>query len=394
MEMIDVSCRAVSKRYILRGANTRRQEFWALRDVSFDVVRGEALGIIGANGAGKSTLFKLLASITAPTAGEIVLRGRLSALLEVGSGFHPELTGRENVYLSGAILGMKRDEIRARFDQIVAFAGVGTFIDTPVKWYSSGMYVRLGFSISAHLNPDILLLDEVLAVGDAAFQEQCLARIRELRRDGTTALFISHDLAAVEQLCERAVLLHRGEILKAGPVTDVVSEYRRLAAIHEEPTIPAPVRSGRLRLTGISFVDPPTTTAARLRTGDPLTLRVTYHADEAVTDAVVEVFFYSADGKVLVCQQTTAIADPSLILPPGDGAFEFAFDECPLQPGPHTVAASCRQLASQELLSWLVGPLLDVRAGKMVRGYFYAPHRWRHVTDATAATSPSRVSSA
>jgi lipopolysaccharide transport system ATP-binding protein len=171
--MIDLSVRGVSKQYRVRDGGVRAaRDFWALRGVSFDVQRGEALGVIGPNGAGKSTLLKLLAGITAPTAGEIVMRGRLSALIEVGSGFHPELTGRENVYLNGAILGMRRREIAAKFDRIIEFAGVGPFVDMPVKWYSSGMFVRLGFSIAAHLDPDILLVDEVLAVGDAMFQQQ------------------------------------------------------------------------------------------------------------------------------------------------------------------------------------------------------------------------------
>src|SRR5918992_1380165 len=192
--MIDVSCRGVSKRYTIHNAPRGRAEFWALRDVSFDVQRGEAIGVIGANGAGKSTLLKVLASITAPTTGEIIIRGRLSALIEVGSGFHPELTGRENVFLCGAILGMRRREIDAKLDSIAEFAGLRPFLDVPVKRYSSGMYVRLGFSIAAHLEPDILLLDEVLAVGDAAFQAKCLQRITELKKGGTTMLFISHDL--------------------------------------------------------------------------------------------------------------------------------------------------------------------------------------------------------
>ena len=186
--MIDVRSDHVSKQYAPRAAGQSGPEaFWALRDLSFDVIRGEAFGVIGPNGAGKSTLLKLLAGITTPTSGRIEIRGRLSALIEIGSGFHQELSGRENVYLSGSILGMRRREIAAKFDQIVEFAGVAPFIDMPVKWYSSGMYVRLGFSIAAHLDPDILLIDEVLAVGDAVFQERCLARIQALRRSGTTA---------------------------------------------------------------------------------------------------------------------------------------------------------------------------------------------------------------
>src|SRR5689334_5348909 len=198
--MIDLRFSQVSKQYrirqeraaggpllprALRLLRRRSGAFWALRDVSFDVRRGEALGIIGPNGAGKSTVLKLLSKITAPTAGEIMIRGKLSALIEVGSGFHPELTGRENVYLSGSILGMRRREITRQLDSIVDFAEIRQFIDTPVKHYSSGMYVRLGFSISAHLHPDILLLDEVLAVGDAAFQSKCFRRITELRQSGT-----------------------------------------------------------------------------------------------------------------------------------------------------------------------------------------------------------------
>src|SRR5919206_1977730 len=199
--MLDLEVNQVSKKYLIRtsaadAANgrgsgwrnlfRRRSDFWALRNVSFGVERGEALGIIGHNGAGKSTILKLLSSITAPTSGEITINGRLSALIEVGSGFHPELTGRENIYLNGSILGMRRREIAKKLDSIVEFAGVRQFIDTPVKRYSSGMYARLGFSIAAHLDPDILLLDEVLAVGDASFQAKCLQRIGELKRMGTT----------------------------------------------------------------------------------------------------------------------------------------------------------------------------------------------------------------
>lgn len=227
--MIDLKFNKVSKRYrvrkqlaqdasshpIIRKIQSLRrpaQDFWAVRNVSFEVERGESLGIIGHNGAGKSTILKLLANITAPTGGEIVINGRLSALIEVGSGFHPELTGRENIYLNGSILGMRRREISEKLDSIVDFAGVRQFLDTPVKRFSSGMYVRLGFSIAAHLNPDILLLDEVLAVGDAAFQAKCLQRINELKEAGITIVFISHDLGAVERVCDRVLLMQRGKL--------------------------------------------------------------------------------------------------------------------------------------------------------------------------------------
>jgi lipopolysaccharide transport system ATP-binding protein len=215
----------------LRRLRRRSEEFWAVRDVSFQVARGESLGIIGHNGAGKSTILKLLANITSPSAGEIKISGRLSALIEVGSGFHPELSGRENVYLSGSIMGMRRREIDAKLDSIVEFAGVRQFIDTPVKRYSSGMYVRLGFAIAAHLDPEILLLDEVLAVGDAAFQSKCMQRIKELEAGGTTIVFISHDLTAVERLCQRVILMRHGQIVLEGRPRDVIKEYHQAAAV-------------------------------------------------------------------------------------------------------------------------------------------------------------------
>jgi lipopolysaccharide transport system ATP-binding protein len=208
-----------------REAEQPRKEFWALKDVSFDVKRGEVLGIIGRNGAGKSTLLKLLCRITTPDTGRIELDGRVGALLEVGTGFHPELTGRENIYLNGSILGMSRRDIDRKFDEIVAFSGVETFLDTPVKRYSSGMRVRLGFAVAAHLEPEILVIDEVLAVGDAEFQRKCLGRMNEVAGEGRTVLFVSHQMEAIQSLCTRAIWLQDGTVALTGSVADVVKGY-------------------------------------------------------------------------------------------------------------------------------------------------------------------------
>jgi lipopolysaccharide transport system ATP-binding protein len=204
----------------------KKEEFWALRDVSFSINKGEVVGVIGSNGAGKSTLLKILSQITPPTEGEVILRGRVGSLLEVGTGFHPELTGRENIFLNGAILGMKKKEIEKKFDDIVEFAGIEKFLDTPVKHYSSGMYVRLAFSVAAHMEPDILLVDEVLAVGDAEFQKKCLGKMDEItRKDGRTIMFVSHNMGAISELCSRCLLLEKGKIVKSGTPAEVIGFY-------------------------------------------------------------------------------------------------------------------------------------------------------------------------
>lgn len=210
----------------LATGTEKREEFWALKDVNFTVQAGEVVGIIGANGAGKSTLLKVLSQITPPTEGEINIHGRVGSLLEVGTGFHPELTGRENIFLNGAILGMKRAEIAERFDKIVAFAGIEKFLDTPVKHYSSGMYVRLAFSVAAHMEPDVLIVDEVLAVGDSEFQKKCLGKMSEIRsKEHRTILFVSHNMNAIRQICNRAILLEKGRIIDIGEVNKVVDKY-------------------------------------------------------------------------------------------------------------------------------------------------------------------------
>jgi lipopolysaccharide transport system ATP-binding protein len=276
-----IEARGLAKRYRLGrlGATSLRQEaerlfgprsgdspeeFWALRDVSFEVGRGEVLGVIGRNGAGKSTLLKLLSRVTAPTTGEIRLRGRVASLLEVGAGFHPELTGRENVFLNGAILGMTRAEIRRKFDEIVAFAEVERFLDTPVKRYSSGMYVRLAFAVAAHLEPEILIVDEVLAVGDAEFQKKCLGRMRTVAAgDGRTVIFVSHNMTAISGLCDRAILLETGAIAAEGAAREVMGRYlsaeNRAGASLRHRTWNEPADApgdGRARLRRLSVVAP------------------------------------------------------------------------------------------------------------------------------------------
>lgn len=218
----------VRGRQIVQGDEV--EEFWALQDVSFEVPQGEVLGIIGRNGAGKSTLLKILSRITEPTRGRVTLRGRVASLLEVGTGFHPELSGRENIFLNGAILGMSRAEIKRKFDQIVDFAGVEKFLDTPVKRYSSGMYVRLAFAVAAHLEPEILVVDEVLAVGDAEFQKKCLGKMQDVASSGRTVLFVSHNMAAVSALCQRALLLAQGKVVTHGPTSEVMQRYMDQAA--------------------------------------------------------------------------------------------------------------------------------------------------------------------
>ena len=215
----------VSELFSNRDNEETKEIFWALRNISFSIEQGDRIGIVGSNGAGKSTLLKILSRITEPTYGEVKVRGRMASLLEVGTGFHPELTGRENIFLNGAILGMKQNEIRSQFDEIVDFAGIEKFLDTPVKRYSSGMYVRLGFAIAAHLEPEILIVDEVLAVGDSEFQKKCLGKMKDVSNSGRTILFVSHNTTAVQGLCNKAAFLQKGNLVKYGEVGEVLHDY-------------------------------------------------------------------------------------------------------------------------------------------------------------------------
>lgn len=375
---VDVSVDRVWKQYRL-GTRRGSGQFWALKDITLEVPRGASCGVIGRNGAGKSTLLKLLAGITAPTRGRLVLDGRVAALIEVGSGFHPELTGRENVFLSGAILGMTRREITAKLDRIVDFAGVGSFLDTPVKWYSSGMYVRLGFSIAAHLEPEILLVDEVLAVGDAEFQVRCLQRVHELKRQGVTIIFISHDLTSVEQLCDMAVLLEAGAAVTVGAPSDVVSHYhQRLTAAQREGEAGDGTPAGALKVTNLTFRDPHRHKGIAFRTGRPLVVTLRYQTEQRMSDVVFEIAYYSADGKTKIATASTADADEALHVTPPGGAVEFTCPALPLQPGAYYLGAVVRQAGTAHVIDWWDGgTMLYVEPGVAADGQFYMPHSWR-----------------
>ena len=387
--MFDIRLDCVSKRYSIQSNSrarsigwpqfSRKEDLWALRDVSFEVQEGESLGIIGNNGAGKSTLLKLLAKITTPTLGEIRIRGRLSALIEVGSGFHPELTGRENIFLNGSMLGMTRSEIARKVESIVEFAGVSEHIDVPVKRYSSGMYVRLGFSIAAHLDPDILLLDEVLAVGDIVFQAKCLDLVSQMREAGRTIVLISHDLAAIHRVCGRAILLHHGRVAMTGSPTDVIDHYQQMAMGGEETyhlnenSLQMPAVCSYIKFSSTEPNENP-------RTGYPMVTRFGFRAQQDLENVVFNVLIYWPSG-YLCAQLTTSVSDPQLRINEGSGEVEFCCPVLEIQPGWYRVDISIESngnyIDRQQRCA-----VLRVHPGKIVLGDFYMDTVWRvHARD-------------
>jgi lipopolysaccharide transport system ATP-binding protein len=325
-------------------AQARKNEFWALRDVSFSVAQGEAVGIVGRNGAGKSTLLKLLSRITEPTSGEIRYRGRVASLLEVGTGFHPELTGRENIFLNAAILGMKRSEIERRFDEIVAFSEIDKFLDTPVKRYSSGMYVRLAFGVAAHLEPDILLVDEVLAVGDASFQKKCLGKMNNVVRDGRTVLFVSHNMAAVSSLCTRSLLIDGGKLVWSGTPQSTIERY--LATAPGDLSRSLAERTdrrggGRLRFTRAAVLNDRDEAVDVVSSGQSVTIALDYEGQNAepLRAAIVQVKFLSRLGQPLFACLSSASGDvPEL---PPRGRLLCRIPNIPLMPGVYSYAVWC-----------------------------------------------------
>src|SRR5579864_2543060 len=393
MARIDLQFDHVSKRYSIPAQNgpkrwyssfvNRSSEMWALQDLSFSVSEGEALGVVGHNGAGKTTVLKLLSGITAPTRGQISIRGRLAALIEVSSGFHPELTGRENVYLYGAMLGMGRSEITRKMDSIIDFSGMERYIDVPVKRYSSGMYVRLGFGVAAHLEPDVVLLDEVLAVGDVAFQAKCLDRISMLRKSGRTIVFVSHDLASVYRLCDRALLIDHGRILMEGAPRAVIDHYQRMAISQADgPGQFDPRKQAECIDVSFSSREPDNA----VRTGYPMVARLRYRASAPISDAVFRISFYWPSG-YLCAQLTSETSGPARNLEPGGGMVEFQCPVLPVVPGLYRVDVEIESKGVEIDLRQRCATLC-VEAGKPVSGDFYIENTWDMQADCGTEVRP------
>jgi lipopolysaccharide transport system ATP-binding protein len=336
-----------------RRRETPRESFWALRDVGFEVRRGETFGIIGHNGAGKSTLLKILSRVTPPTTGEIRLRGRVGALLEVGTGFHAELTGRENIYLNGSILGMRRAEVDRKFDEIVEFAEVAQFIDTPVKRYSSGMYLRLAFSVAAHLEPEILIVDEVLSVGDLAFQQKCLGRMEDVASEGRTVLFVSHNLTAVSNLCPRSMLLARGTKVTEGPTSEVIERYIATTAGVEGVALADRADrhgSGRLRFAAIGFRDGARVVDAPV-TGRDLDVVLAYHTSDGrdLAQPRIQITISTLMGQLMLHLESDVASALSHL--PASGEIRCSIPRLPLPAGRYVVNVSAAR--GSEMLDWI-----------------------------------------
>jgi lipopolysaccharide transport system ATP-binding protein len=312
------------------------EEFWALRDVNFEVKQGEILGIIGSNGAGKSTLLKILSRIAEPTRGQVRIKGRVASLLEVGTGFHPELSGRENIFLNGAILGMTRVEIQKKFDEIVAFAGVEKFIDTPIKRYSSGMYVRLAFAVAAHLEPDILVLDEVLAVGDAEFQKKCLGKMDEVsRREGRTILLVSHNMSAITSLCPNAIWLHNGSIRDRGSSGMIVNAYitQKVRSLEQVLALPPPQNSENIiQLENLEWL-----CQLPLQHGAPVKARIRFSTRTPVNDILVGIGFSTIDGRRLLTYDSDFGGCRPSLNKPGNHFVDVSIDTLPLAPNVYSL---------------------------------------------------------
>jgi ABC-type polysaccharide/polyol phosphate transport system ATPase subunit len=396
--------------FLRRQNRTAREDFWALKDVSFAVRPGEPVGVVGHNGSGKSTLLKILNGILQPTTGQVRVTGRVGALIEVGAGFHPDLTGRENVYLNGAILGLSRRDIAARFDRIVAFAGLEKFIDTPVKRYSSGMYMRLGFAVAAHTDPEILLIDEVLAVGDAQFQNKCLRFLKEFVKNGGAVLFVSHAMNQVAELCETCVWLDYGQVRSIGPTADTIENYmelvrqreeeefkrlfpaewaRREAEAHERAESERQSREARdaermgirvslpVRVLRVETCDAGSTPLETLISGETMTVRIVYEAERTISRAVVGIGINRLRDRLVCYGPNTREDKIPLTIAPGIGSIEITFPNLPLLAETYSIDVAI--LEGDETLYYREEAAtfhVTDRLGE--RGVCRLPHRWQH----------------
>jgi len=376
------------------GAAAPAPTFWALKDVTFEVPRGQILGIIGRNGAGKSTLLKLLSRITEPTEGNAEIRGRLGSLIEVGTGFHPELTGRENIYLSGAIQGMRKAEIDRKFDDIVAFSELGAFLDTPVKLFSSGMYVRLAFAVAAHLEPEVLLLDEVLAVGDLAFQKKCLGRMQDVASSDRTVLFVSHNLGAIRQMCQRVLWIDQGRLIADGSPHDIVQKYQnqiRQNPVDGQTNLSDRLNrcSGAVRVTRIAVGDERGQERWDFREGETIRIRLEYQVFEPAPDLWVYFALMSGTGHETITNTKLEIAAAPLAVG-AKGAAELELPQVPLRQGEYylyfnLISSLGRPYDAVEYQNTSLPPIVittDSTDPHRVIGYFSLPARIRAIPEA------------
>jgi ABC-type polysaccharide/polyol phosphate transport system ATPase subunit len=375
----------------------RRQEFWAVKDLSFNLKRGESMGIIGPNGSGKSTTLKLLSGILRPEQGSYSVKGRLSALIEVGAGFHPDLTGRENVYLNGSILGMTRKEVQSKFADIVDFAGVGDFIDTPVKRYSSGMAVRLGFAVAAFIEPDVLLVDEVLAVGDTEFRNRCHNRMTQMLSKGVTMILVSHNLAEVRNLCDRTLMLWKGEKVLEGPTAKVVEEYhQRVVAMIKVDQEKDAARDrvskpkSEVEITSVQFIDKNGVPTDTIQTGDPMTVRVNYNASRRVQrpQVAIDVEWAAEDTLAATCD-TQRDGETLAPIEAGKGYVDCKWGPVLMEPNVYSInvrildGETDKVLGSSERNRFILNEQVEVY------GLFGLPHTWEqpHAGEQAAVAS-------
>lgn len=361
------------------------QEFWALNDVSFEIKQGDRVGIIGRNGAGKSTLLKILSRITEPTNGSIHIKGRVASLLEVGTGFHPELTGRENIFLNGAILGMSKVEIQRKFDEIVAFAEVEKFLDTPVKRYSSGMYVRLAFAVAAHLEPEILIVDEVLAVGDIAFQKKCLGKMEDVGKEGRTIIFVSHNMATIKQLCTKGIMLNRGSVSIQGSIVQALESYEKLVFSHENKELKPGViyeesnsHNSELYISKIEMIDKDNNTKESLCTWDYVKFRIHYVSKISIKTGSGVFSVMTIENLPLLLCSTMPDQTVEMQIHQGENYFDCTFESWPLAAGEYLVQAALAIPMKEWLCQMKEAVPLSVEA-KDIFNSGMPPHKSRYL---------------